>query len=403
MTMMLLTNMAYGLVFGSIAGLMLFLLLYPLSVYLLARRNTLQSTLPYASQDAPVVYMLIPVRNGQALIEAKMTNCLQLNYPADKLQFIVISDGSDDDTVATLQRHADPRIQVLTSVEHIGKANALNAGFAKVPERCDIVVLSDADALLEPDSLMQLIQPFQQASIGGVSGLRRSEQVRQRLSTEAQNQYIQLDSWIKQQESAFGSVTGNDGKLYAIRRNLWQPVMEGVTDDLYMALTVIGQGARFIFVADAIAYIKPPARSVRHEIQRRRRVTCRSLRGIRCFIRPLWTMPASRGYLIRLLINKGLRRLMPFFLLGLLLGSAVLYSAPLFEWLLYAQLTAYSVAIAQLGLRHMALPKTLSKCMNAWLYFVVGNVGMAFGVIDYCRGKTILKWEPVKHDQSDTL
>ncbi len=94
--------------------------------------------------------------------------------------------------------------------------------------------------------------------------------------------YIQWDSWIKWLETRSGiNITSHDGKLYAIRKTLFKQVPEGVTDDAFLSLAVIGQGYRFVFDPQATASIRVPARNGRHELKRRIRIVSRSLNGLK--------------------------------------------------------------------------------------------------------------------------
>jgi cellulose synthase/poly-beta-1,6-N-acetylglucosamine synthase-like glycosyltransferase len=214
----------------------------------------------------------------------------------------------------------------------------------------------------------------------------------------AQRSYVSLDSLIKELESRRGSITSNDGKLYAIRRALFQPIAEGVTDDLFCALQVIDRGQRFVYEARATASIRTPARSAVHEVARRRRIVARSLRGM-WLMRRVFHPGRSGFFAVGLFINKVLRRLLPVFFvlfvasaLWLARSSAVfrVIAALALGFLLLASLSTWS------GARH--LPQPLRRLVSLAGYFVLGNWGTLLGILDFSRNRIVVRWDPFKAD-----
>lgn len=341
----------------------------------------------------PTVTMLIAARNGERLVKDKINNCRALTYAKDKINFIFFSDGSTDKTLDLLNTHKFDAMTVLYDEQHIGKAKALNR--AAEYTQADILVFSDLDAILVPDAITQLTKHFAQPNVSGVCGQRAIASDTGALK-DAQKKYIKLDSWIKVQESKLGFLTSNDGKLYAIRREHHSPIAEGVTDDLYSALAVINQGKQFVFEGQAKAFIKTPSRNSKHEISRRRRITCRSLTGIAMF--PALLNPFKSGFFASgLFINKVMRRLLPVSLLLLFASNLMLIPVHLlFKISMILQCGFYLVALFAPFVTK--LPNKLTKLFNAIHYFVLGNIGVLLGMLDFVRNKRVIKWEPVKND-----
>lgn len=381
--------LAIGLVFGG----------YPLILWWYGRRESSIQQSPGQFQPSdinlPAVSVLVAVRNGGALIRKKIKNALALDYPTEKLDIVVVSDGSDDDTMAELQSMANERLTALDLGQHLGKHEALNTGM----QHCqgDIVVFTDADAELELQAIRYLVRHFQDDDIGGVGGQRVIAEQQGSLEN-AQSTYIDADSKVKQLESAFGSVTANDGKIYAIRKSLFNGVAPAVTDDLYVCLTVLSQQKRFIFEPQAKAQIKTPSRNSDHEISRRRRIVNRSLRGIwlnRKILNPFYS---SFQLAAGLLINKVMRRLLPFFLMILLLSNLVLIADSPWLWtFLLPQLGVYGAALGYWLLDGKSFPVSImQKILSLCFYFVIGNLGTLLGVVDFLRGEQPIRWEPKK-------
>ncbi|MBY6187960.1 glycosyltransferase [Marinobacter hydrocarbonoclasticus] len=339
----------------------------------------------------PSLSILIVVRNGSALIEQKLANTLALNYPGPTPQVLVYNDGSTDDTAERVGKW--PQVRLIDSPHHLGKIAGLNALASEASG--EILVFTDADADLAEQALPALIRPLSDPKVGGVCGQRQLNQAS--ALAQAQSHYIDWDSRIKMGESAFGSLTSNDGKLYAMRRALYRPIPAAVTDDLFAALNVIAQHQRFCFAPEAIARIPQPVHRMAQEIPRRRRIVGASLNGLRHH-RALLNPWRHGQVAIGLWINKIARRLLPLGLLGVLVGCALLAPhSPLALMLLIAQLTGYTA----LALHPWLRPKALSRVAEKGAYFILGNIGMLLGWLDFLAGRAAPKWEPDKGEPSN--
>ena len=374
---------------------LLVLVVNPLLVYLAARRVARRPA-PVAGA-LPGVSMIVAVHNGAALMAAKLDNALALDYPSAQLEIIVVVDGCCDATAVIVTRYGDRNVRLLQLDEHRGKTWALNAGAEAA--RGELLVFSDADALLPADALRRLTAPFADPTVGGVCG-RRVIGERQGALREAQARYIDLDSRLKEWESRLGTLTSNDGKLYAIRRALFVPLPPAVTDDLFLALAVVRQGQGFVFAPQAQALIPTPSRSAGHELERRRRIVAASLHGIR--LQKVLLDPRRYGfYAWRLLVNKVFRRLLPLALLLVLGGTLLLL--PGHSWarpLLLLQLLGYALAASHLLWQKLAVqpPPLLGKFSAVGFYVALGAYGTLLGVGDFLRGRQPEKWTPRKTD-----
>ncbi|MBI9020369.1 MAG: glycosyltransferase [Verrucomicrobia bacterium] len=368
-------------------GILTVVCIYPLILLLLPCRTP--PAAPPTPSAWPTVTIITAARNAAALLEAKIQNFRELDYPSECLILLVASDASTDATRSIIEAAGDPRIQLVEQAARRGKAAAMNLAVEQAG--ADLLLFSDADALLAPDAVRKLAPHFSDPQVGGVCGLRMSARSAARLR-DAQQTYINLDSALKRIESARGRISSNDGKIHMIRRMLFSPIPPDVTDDLYTALSVVSQGYRFLFEPEAVAEVKVPSRDALHEIQRRRRIVTRSLTGIFRMRRVL--NPARFGWFsIGLLINKVGRRLLPFFLLmlsGGLLG-VVLASSALTKWTLVAAVILLVVFIIR--------PARLNKPLALAQYMLAGFIGSGWGVIDFLSGRRVSVWEPRKTEE----
>ena len=366
--------------------------LYPVILWVLARLRP--PVVDGGEANMPSVSMLVAVRNGRSHIGDKIRNALDLDYPAEKLEIVVFSDGSTDETEQMIRQYEGPQVLCLASTEHIGKAEALNRGVRDC--HGELLVFSDADALLCREALQRLVRHFADPRIGGVCGQRVIGDGR--MLNDAQHRYVRVDSAIKTLESRFGRITSNDGKLYGIRRNLFQPIPEAVTDDLYSCLSVIRQGYDFIFEPEARAFIQLPSRSAAHEVERRRRIVSRSLRGIR-MMQPLLDPRRYGGYAVGLMINKVLRRLLPVCLILVLVSTAFLSAFhPAAAVLLVIQVVFYFTALAYPALARISSRGAIGRAASMPFYFCVGSYGTLLGLADFMMGRKVVKWNPRKTD-----
>lgn len=379
--------------------IMLLFVLYPFSLWLCSLR--IKKKEYAACPDVYSLSLVVVVRNCELFIQDKIRNCMDLDYPKEKLDILFYSDGSTDATDDIIESYSGTGFRLYRCLGHQGKVAALNESIKHC--RGEIVVFSDADALLEPHALKTLVKHYVDPRIGGVCGKRviNNDQAKMR---SAQKKYIKFDSLIKSLESRFGQITSNDGKLYSLRRHLYRTIPSGVTDDLFASLSLIAQGYGFVFEPNACVYIKAPARSTRHEIRRRQRIVNQSLRGL-CLLRPLFNPFRHGWFSIQLLINKVLRRLLPVFLLTLLVSSAVLSLTTVWLRIFFiVQLIFYAFGFSHFLMQHLRVDRVISSkqrtMMSTLYYFLIGNVGILYGLITFCSGLRVDKWDPVKSGKS---
>jgi cellulose synthase/poly-beta-1,6-N-acetylglucosamine synthase-like glycosyltransferase len=387
--------LAISLLFAlSLIGILLVFLLNPLIIwvlYLIKGKKKVQ----YAGFH-PSVSLLVVVHNAEDLLESKIKNSLSLQYPSDNYEIVIFSDGSTDGTADRVKLFTNRKVKFLSSPEHKGKNSAINEAIPNCEG--EIIVFSDVDAILESDAIIKLTDSFSDSEIGGACGLRIICEEGNALKA-AQSDYIRFDSTIKKLESDTGSISSNDGKLYAIRKDLFQNIPSGVTDDLYVCLSVVKKHYRFIFESGAKAFIKVPSRSPHHEVLRRRRIVSTSLRGI--FLMKGLLNPFNYGiFSVKLFVNKILRRLLPIFMILLLVSSLYLsYYWPPFKAILFLQIIFYAGAFSYWALfQNIPALNLFRRLSSQAFYFCIGNFGTFLGLLDFLMGRQMVRWEPVKHD-----
>ena len=220
---------------------------YPLLLWLISRYRGR----PFSRKRvAPTVSILMSVRNEEQTLPAKLDNLRALDYPRNRLQIIVVSDGSTDNTLRILREHGD-MLQPIVLEAARGKAAALNE--AAKWATGEILVFTDARQMIDPDAVSELTACFADPEVGGVSGELMLEGDSESPSN-AIGTYWKMEKMVRKLESESGSVIGVTGALYAIRRSLYKEIPSTtILDDVVIPMNIVKQGNRVIFQASAIA------------------------------------------------------------------------------------------------------------------------------------------------------
>lgn len=240
---------------------------YPAAVILAARRRQRRSSPPVPTEP-PSVTLIIAAHNEEQVLEKKLVNSLELDYPDGRLEIIVAADGSDDGTVDVARNFVDSGVRVLHRPERLGKSAALNR--AVEVARHDIVVFSDANNHYEVDAVRQLVAPFAEPRVGVVTGAK--EVVEGEGHVAGEGIYWRYEDAIKRAESDLGCCSAVTGEITAIRRSLIEPIPpEIINDDFWLAMRAVCQGAQVVYAPDARS-IEPPSGDLRSERVRRTRM-----------------------------------------------------------------------------------------------------------------------------------
>jgi len=358
---------------------------YPLLLWLVSR---FQSRPVGRRPITPPVTLVIAAFNEEAIIAAKLENSLALDYPSEELEIVVVSDGSTDSTDEIVRGFAHAGVH-LVSRPREGKLRALSAGVDRAGG--DIVILTDANSFLEPDSLALLVENFADPEVGGVCGNKKYLSADGGDSTaEGEGLYWRYDKWQKKLESSIGSIFAADGAFYAVRKDLFVPVDDPAqADDIAISARVVLQGFRLLYEPAAVAWEEAP-REGRKEFRRKIRVVNHTVRALLGLRGGLWT---SGFYSLELLSHKLVRYFVPFTLIALLITNLILIDEHLlFVAFLVAQLLFYLLAIVGLLLRGHRLGQV--RLLSVPYFFTLVNGAALLGMLSVCKGERRATWKP---------
>lgn len=343
----------------------------------------------------PTVSIVISAYNEAKSIGAKLDNILLMAYPSGCLEIVIASDGSSDGTDDLIEQYKEYGVRLL-SLPRVGKAAALNAA---VMASCgEILVFSDANSIYKSDAIQKLIQPFIDPEVGGVAGNQvYNAESAKNASGDGERAYWGFDRMLKKFQGKSGNTLAATGAIYAIRRSLFGPIPDGVSDDFFTSTGPIVQGYRLIFAPDAIAY-EPIATTSHVEFGRKVRVIIRSWKAF-LFRKELLNPFRYKFYAIQLFSHKIMRYLVVFPLIILLLISPFLWNVNIIYQLAFLGQMAFYIC-ALFGWLLKGTPLGNKKIFTIPFYFCMVNIASLVALMNVLLGRQVKLWEPQRQSQT---
>jgi cellulose synthase/poly-beta-1,6-N-acetylglucosamine synthase-like glycosyltransferase len=373
-------------VFWACLALVVFIYaVYPILVWWLSRG--IGPTDPAAStrdEEWPRLTLLIAAYNEESVIEQRVRNALEMDYPRDRLEIVIGLDGCRDGTAEIVHRFGQEGVRLLDFDERRGKASVLNSAMNRVEG--EIVLMSDANTEVDPQAARRLVRWFQDSRVGAVVG--RLILTDPRSGRNADGLYWKYETFLKRCEGRMGALLGANGAIYAIRRDLYVPIPpETIIDDFVIPLLAkLRSGCAIVYDPSAVAREETPP-EVSSEFHRRARIGAGGFQSIAL----LWKLlDPRRGWVaFTFFSHKVLRWLCPFFLIGLLASNALLLETPFFAWLFGAQLSFYGISlVAAVEPVRLKLP-TLSRLMTM---FTGMNAALLVGFVRWISRRQNAAW-----------
>jgi cellulose synthase/poly-beta-1,6-N-acetylglucosamine synthase-like glycosyltransferase len=335
-------------------------------------------------ENLPSVSVLIAAYNEEAVIEERLKNALEMDYPRDKLEIVVASDGSTDRTAEIVGRYADRGVRLLDYKPRRGKATVVNSAFPEL--KGEVVILSDANTHTEPDAARKLVRWFRDPKIGVACG--RLILTDSKHGKNADSLYWQYETFLKTQEGRLGALLGVNGAIYAIRKSVYTPIPDDtLIDDLVIPLAAkLRTGCAITYDSEAVAR-EETAVYVSCEFRRRTRI---GAGGFQTIVR-LWSLlhPRQGWVAFTFVSHKILRWLGPFFLLSLLVTNLLLWEVPFYQFVLLAQFGFYLVSTFGAWIPPQL---RLLKLVRLTTMFTSMNMALLLGFWRWLRGSQRAAW-----------
>lgn len=330
---------------------------------------------------APAISILIAARNEENNVGKRLENLLSVDYPKERMEIIVVSDGSTDGTANTVRKYISisggihdvnvkkVKIILLEVRESRGKANALNEAYKLASG--EFIVFADCRQEFRKDAIKKLLPNFNDPRIGCVSGelvfySNRDSEIENEMGI-----YWNLEKRIRKMESDIGSVAGATGAIYVIRKHLYSTLPVGlILDDVYIPMKIVCAGYRTIFESQAIAYDK-----VSENYSREKARKVRTLSGNYQLLKamPELLSPFRNPIFFRYLSHKVFRLFVPFFVAGLFVSS-YLMKGLVYNLVFYAMTVLMLMPFFDKVLSRIPVLSTLSKVSNTFIalnYFAI--------------------------------
>jgi cellulose synthase/poly-beta-1,6-N-acetylglucosamine synthase-like glycosyltransferase len=341
----------------------------------------------------PSVALLIPAYNEERVIRRKIINCVELDYPPDKLTIIVALDGCKDETETvlrnTLAEYPSCTARVVVIEPNIGKIGVLNQLVSEM--QTDLVALSDASALLNSDAVARAVSHFNDRHVGVVCGTYSLPEN----ASPGERAYWDYQIRIKSDEALIAAPMGAHGAFYVFRRALWTPLEpDTINDDFVLPMRIISQGWKGIYDRDIVAR-ELEATNSRQDFRRRIRIGAGNLQqALR-----LWKLanPMNSRLAFLFVSGKGLRSFLPFVLVA---GFAASVSLALSGGLVWQLVLAAELAAGALVLAGAVMPGRLPGKLTSFSYLMQGYVASGFGALLLLSGHAKDVWQVSKAKRS---
>ena len=328
--------------------------------------------------------VVLAVRNEERHVQARLENLLTQDYPADMVEVVVVSDGSDDKTVEIAQSFDSKVVKVIDAPAG-GKAAALNLGVAAASH--DIIVFADARQRFSENAFAELVAMFADDTVGAVSGELIITQKRESEVGEGVGLYWQYEKLIRRMESAVDSVVGATGSIYAIRKQLFRELPPNtLLDDFVVPMRIVLQGSRVVFSRSAKAFDWTAERGA-HEFRRKVRTLAGNFQAMA--FEPALLNPSKNRVFFQMVSHKLTRLAAPYFMVAALVSNLFL-DGPFFAFTLWLQFVFYATVL--LGFTPLVSARVGGIVRVAWT-FAVMNAAAVMGLWVFITGKDKMVWK----------
>lgn len=357
----------------------------------------IKNELNYDDRFEPEVCLFVTAFNEKDYVKQKIENAFAIDYPKEKIQYVWVTDGSDDGTPDLLRKYNE--LEVYHLPERRGKMHAMNRGvkFVKAP----IIIFSDSNTLLNKQSVREIVRQFSSKKVGCVAGEKRIvENEAEAAAGAGEGLYWRFESWVKQKDWELNSAVGAVGELFAVRTELFEDVeQDTILDDFIVSLRIAQKGYKIAYTPNAYAE-ESASLNVSEELKRKVRIAAG---GIQTIFRLKSLMNVFKYGILswQYFSHKVLRwTITPLSVFALFVVNFYLFwengynnLSNVYVVFFYLQLFCYLVAV--LGW-YFENKKLRLKMFFIPYYFVMINYASVRGIGRYFWGTQSVNWEKAK-------
>jgi len=356
----------------------------------LLKNHFLGSAKTWRRGDArPTVSFIVAAHNEESVIGSKIENLLASDYPPERVEILIGSDGSSDSTEEIVRRFADDGVGLISFPQHQGKSATQNGLVAAASG--EILVFTDADCMLPAQILAYLIENFGDERIGLVTGTPRYQNQLETDVTQNESLYLRYETWLRNQESDRGLLAMASGSLFAMRRSLWKPLDPNWSDDFALPLQVELAGMRNVLDSRVVPLTRLTQSLPGSMFNLKVRIVSKDFKTLLAH-RHLLNPFRCGAIAVTLWSHKLLRWLVPYFLLATIASSFFLWRSSFYRGVLILQMTLYAAALAGFLWRPRRIGFPFSILASFCLVNFAALVGTAKAFLRQKSGK----WEPVR-------
>jgi poly-beta-1,6-N-acetyl-D-glucosamine synthase len=359
-----------------------------LSIVVKLRRVFVKRDTPVNTYE-PSVSFIVAAYNEEKYIDQKIKNCLSLNYPKDKIEFVFITDGSTDNTLNIVKKY--PGLKWYHNDERRGKINAINRVFPMI--NSEILIFSDANTDINEEGVLNIVRNFQDSKVGVVAGEKRIYKNDSSSSAEGEGLYWKYESYLKKLDSELYSTMGAAGELFAVRATDMIHVEEDILiEDFYLSMKILEKGKKIKYEPEAYA-IETGSLNIHEELKRKIRISAGGLQSIVKLNRLL--NPFKYGIAsIQYISHRVLRWAICPFLLPFIFALNLILAINAYNTFSIVLMGLQALFYSLVYLGHRISDKSIKyKLVLISYYFFIMNYSVYLGLIRLLKGKQTVLWE----------
>jgi cellulose synthase/poly-beta-1,6-N-acetylglucosamine synthase-like glycosyltransferase len=348
------------------------------------------------AEELPCISILLAVYNEELVMEKKILSTFDTGYPLDKIEFIIGSDNSSDQSNAIIKKLAvsNQGLQLVEFQERTGKSQIINVLVEKAAH--DLLILTDANVFFTRDTLYHLVKHFRNPDIAIIGGNILNSGLRKDGISVQEDSYLSRENRIKYREGLiWGAMMGAFGGCYALRKKYYTKVPSGyLVDDFYISMYALEQGGKCITELKAVCH-EDVSNNIREEFRRKVRISTGNFRNLMRFFHLLF--PVYSGKAFAFFSHKVLRWFGPFFILLILISNIFIFDLALFYKIsLAGQIVLMAVPVLDMLLKYMHIHLRILRFITHF-YFI--NAALLLGFFRFLGGFKSSFWQPTQRYQ----